>query len=319
MRTALVLRALGLGDFLVGLPALRALADALPDHRRLLAVPAVLAPLARVARVADEVLDVRGLVPLPALAGPPDVAVNLHGRGPESHAVLLATRPRRLVAFRHADVPESAWAPRWLEDEHEARRWCRLLEAYGIACDATRLDLLPDGEGLPVAAPPAAHGATLLHPGAASGARRWPAERFAAVARAEQQRGRRVIVTGSAEEVALAHSIARAAGLEADAVYAGRTSLVELAALVGAAGRVICGDTGVAHLATALRTPSVVLFGPTAPAVWGPPPERARHRVLWAGRAGDPHADMLDPGLALIGVDDVVRALDAIAAEPSAA
>jgi hypothetical protein len=53
--------------------------------------------------------------------------------------------------------------------------------------------------------------------------------------------------------------------------------------------------------------------------VWGPPPERARHRVLWAGRAGDPHADTLDPGLALIGVDDVVRALDAIATETSAA
>jgi ADP-heptose:LPS heptosyltransferase len=68
----------------------------------------------------------------------------------------------------------------------------------------------------------------------------------------------------------------------------------------------VCGDTGVAHLATALGTPSVVLFGPTAPARWGPPPDRPIHRVLWAGAEGDPHADRPDPGLLRIGVDDVL-------------
>ena len=98
-----------------------------------------------------------------------------------------------------------------------------------------------------------------------------------------------------------------AAGLDAEAVYAGRTSLVELAALVGAAARVVCGDTGVAHLATALGTPSVVLFGPTPPHRWGPPPERARHRVLWAGTTGDPHASAPHPGLLEIDVADVRR------------
>ena len=86
---------------------------------------------------------------------------------------------------------------------------------------------------------------------------------------------------------------------------------IVLSALVGAAGRVVCGDTGVAHLATALRTPSVVLFGPTAPAAWGPPPGRPWHRVLWAGGVGDPHAETLDAGLATITVDQVLTALDA--------
>jgi hypothetical protein len=47
--------------------------------------------------------------------------------------------------------------------------------------------------------------------------------------------------------------------------------------------------------------------------VWGPPPDRPRHRALWAGRTGDPHATALDPGLALIGVDDVLAALDEVA------
>jgi ADP-heptose:LPS heptosyltransferase len=116
-------------------------------------------------------------------------------------------------------------------------------------------------------------------------------------------------VTGSAQEVELAERLADLAELDEGAVYAGRTSLLELVALVASAGRVVCGDTGIAHLATALATPSVVLFGPTSPARWGPP-EHPRHRVLWAGLAGDPHATTPHPGLLLIDVADVLGELD---------
>jgi len=77
----------------------------------------------------------------------------------------------------------------------------------------------------------------------------------------------------------------------------------------------VCGDTGVAHLATALGTPSVVLFGPTSPARWGPPPDRAIHQVLWAGRTGDPHASRPDPGLLAIGENEVLQALTRLPAD----
>jgi uncharacterized protein YjbJ (UPF0337 family) len=115
-----------------------------------------------------------------------------------------------------------------------------------------------------------------------------------------------VVVTGSAAERGLAAAVADAAGLPAAAVLAGRTDLRALAALVAHAGRVLCGDTGVAHLATAFGTPSVVLFGPTPPAEWGPPPERAQHVVLYRRGRGDPHADAPDPGLLAIEVRDVL-------------
>jgi ADP-heptose:LPS heptosyltransferase len=88
----------------------------------------------------------------------------------------------------------------------------------------------------------------------------------------------------------------------------GRTGPLELAALVARARLVVCGDTGTAHLATAYRTPSVLLFGPTPPALWGPPPERTQHLVLWSGRRGDPHGLEPDPGLLEIPVDRVVEA-----------
>ena len=64
-----------------------------------------------------------------------------------------------------------------------------------------------------------------------------------------------------------------------------------------------------AHLATAYGIPSVVLFGPTPPSEWGPPPDRPRHRVLWSGTRGDPHAAAPDAGLLAITVQDVLDAL----------
>jgi ADP-heptose:LPS heptosyltransferase len=279
------LRDLGLGDFLTGVPALRALARAFPEHERVLVAPRALAPLVELSGTGFALAD----------APPPhaDVAVNLHGRGPQSHARLRAAAPRRLIAFACAGHPGPAWHP----GEHEVVRWCRLLEESGIPAD-------PGDLRLELAAPH--HGATIVHPGAAFPARRWPPERWAAVVRAERAAGRRVIVTGGPGERPLARAVAAGTGAE---IRAGETGLAELAALIAGAGRVLCADTGVAHLATAFGIPSVVLFGPTPPAEWGPPPHDRRHRALWAGRRGDPHAAEPDPGLLAITVDDVLARL----------
>ena len=292
-----MLRALGLGDFLTAVPALRALAAAFPDHRRVLAAPAALEPLARLSGTVDGVVDTPPLAPLdPSLRGAA-VAVNLHGRGPQSHRVLLDAAPARLIAFRHPDVPASAGGPRWTRSEHEVRRWCRLLQAGGIPADPARLDLPAPPERPPV------EGAVVIHPGAASAARRWPADRWAAVAAAQDHP---VVLTGSAGERPLCQAVARRAGLPEAAVMAGTTDLLGLAALVAGARRVLCGDTGVAHLATAFGTPSVVLFGPVPPSEWGPPADRPRHVALWAGRRGDPHGEAPDPGLMRITVEEVL-------------
>jgi ADP-heptose:LPS heptosyltransferase/uncharacterized protein YjbJ (UPF0337 family) len=293
--TLLAYRALGLGDLLTAVPALRALRDAFPGHRIVLACPAPLAALARLSGAVDEVLDTAPLA-VPALRGA-DLAVNLHGRGPESHRAVLASEPRRMVAFA---APDAGWAgPAWRAGEHEVERWCRLLAESGIAADPARLDLLAPA-GTPAA------GATVVRPGAASPARRWPSERWAAVARAEREAGRRVVVTGSAAERPLAERVARGAGLDSGDVLAGCTDLLELAAVVAGAGLVVCGDTGVGHLATAFGVPSVLLFGPTPPAEWGPPQQRIRHVVLHRGGSGDPHAGEPDPALLAISVEDVL-------------
>jgi ADP-heptose:LPS heptosyltransferase len=301
-----VLRALKLGDFLTGLPALRALAAHFPDHRRVLAAPAGLRPLVDHVAVVHELVPTPGLVPLTASLRPPAVAVDLHGRGPLSQPLLVALHPARLIAFEHPDIPATRGGPVWRRGEHEVQRWCRLLAESGIPADPGDLDI-PE---VPPSPFPEAAGATIVHPGAADPARRWPADRFAAVARAEAAAGRRVLLTGTVEEAALARQVARLADLPAEAVVASRTTLLDLVGLIARAGRVITGDTGVAHVATATRTPSVVLFGPVPPSEWGPPADRPNHLALWAGRAGDPHGTQTDPGLLRIHVDTVLAALE---------
>jgi ADP-heptose:LPS heptosyltransferase len=301
LRRLVAYRALGLGDLLTAVPALRALARAFPRHRRILAGPAALAPLARLADAGLEVVDCAPLGALPRPLHFADVAVNLHGRGPQSHGLLRAARPSRLIAFGIDGVEFRA-------AEHEVARWCRLLSESGVPADPAELTL----PAPPWPAPASARGATVVHPGAASPARRWPAERWAAVARAERDAGRTVVVTGAAAERPLAQQVASAAGLGADAVLAGRTDVRSLAATVAAAGRLASGDTGVAHLATAFRIPSVTLFGPTPPALWGPPSQSPQHVALWAGRRGDPHAGRPDPGLLELEPAQVIAALACI-------
>ena len=311
MRAALVLRALGLGDLLTVVPALRGLRRALDDYEIFLACPRRLAPLALHTgaidyAVAAENLSDFGFGPLAELA------VNLHGCGPQSHRLLLAHHPGRLIAFEHPEVEKSRGLPRWKQNEHEVSRWCRLLQECGIPADPSDLYL----EFPPVPAPSGASGATLIHPGAAHPARRWPLERWAAVARAESRAGREVLISGSTSERSESLRLAELAGLSRAQVVSGTTEIMELCGLVSAAGRVVCGDTGIAHLATAFRVPSVVLFGPTPPALWGPPAGDPRHRALWSGKTGDPHGKSVDQGLLEISVADVLEALEELP-EPS--
>lgn len=303
MTRVLVLRALGLGDFLVGLPALRALRRAFPAASIMLAAPPALEPLVALSGAVDELVPAEPLAPVPVDV--PDVAVNLHGRGPQSHRVLLGTRPGRLIAFEHPDVPESRGLPQWRPDEHEVSRWCRLLGECGIAAIGTELRLATPSIGPPAAAA----GAILIHPGAASPARRWPAERWAEVAKSELRAGRRVAVSAGPSELELALRVARLAGLGDEVVVAG--NLLCMAAAVAGACVVVSGDTGVAHLATALGTPSVVLFGPVPPSRWGPPRWHP-HVALWAGRAGDPHGEAPDPGLLAIMPEQVTAAIESL-------
>ncbi|MET0235660.1 MAG: glycosyltransferase family 9 protein [Kibdelosporangium sp.] len=273
----LVLRALGLGDLLTAVPALRALRRAYPSATVTLAAPAWLSDVVERIDAVDELLPTEGLVAINWPGPAPDLAVNLHGRGPRSTGLLRDLRPKRLVAH-----------DTWAEDQHEVDRWCRLLERNGIPADPGDLQLGSSGHRGPV----------VVHPGAGRGVRRWPARRYAEVV---HELGPDIVVTGSVCEATLVGCVARGAPARIGADLGGLVDLIAGARLL------ICGDTGVAHVATAYGTPSVVLFGPVPPAWWGP--RAGPHTTLWHGRHGDVATDRPDPGLLEISVGEVLAAV----------
>lgn len=298
----LALRALKLGDLLVAVPALSALRRGFPEHRFVFATSGWLEPIVELLGTVDDLLPTAGLSePLDVAPGTVDVAVNLHGRGPESGRLLDAVQPRRLIA--HA--PDLHDGPVWVDGIHERERWARLVRSAGIDADADDVAISKP------AVPPAVPGAAIVHVGAFYGSRRWPEHRFATVARELAARGERVLFTGDASERERALRVAAGAGAGEDAVLAGRLDLVGFAALMADARLLVSVDTGAAHLASAYAIPSVVLFGPAPPEEWGPP-AGGPHLVLTdaSRRRGDVFSDEPDPALLAVGSDDVLEAID---------
>ncbi len=103
-----------------------------------------------------------------------------------------------------------------------------------------------------------------LFPGSNAPARRWPAERFGAVARSLTGDGLRVVVMGAPAERDVTRRVCEAAPAAVDA--GGATDLPGLAALLSVCQLVVTNDTGPMHLAGAVGTPTVTLWGPSDPA-----------------------------------------------------
>jgi ADP-heptose:LPS heptosyltransferase len=317
-----VVRALpGLGDLLCLTPALRALRAAFPAaHVALVGLPAARLLLDRLPAYVDEVLPFPGFPGLPEVPHDParleafladarerrfDLALQLHGSGEQS-AAFTARLGARVTAGLG---PEPPFLPA-ADDLPEVRRPLRVLAALGIPARGDHVELpltAADEREAGALAPPTPY--AVLHPGAADPARRWPPQRFAAVADALAERGLVPVVTGTDGERATVDRVRRLA--EAQTLdLAGRTSLGALGALVRAARITITNDTGTSHVAAAVGARSVVVFRASDPARWAPL-DRERHRALPAPGPRPLPGDAL-PALADVGVGDAVRAVDAL-------
>ena len=109
-----------------------------------------------------------------------------------------------------------------------------------------------------------------LHPGAGSGVKRWPLDRFVNLAlHLAVQEKLRLLVIGGPAEVGLGEEITRALP-EAAVVQAACSPLSLIASLLAQCRGFVGNDSGIAHLAASIGVPSVVLFGPTLPQHWAP-------------------------------------------------
>lgn len=151
----------------------------------------------------------------------------------------------------------------------------------------------------------------MLQPGARYWFKAWPPERFAALAdRLADVCGCRILLGGDARERDLAEAI-RAQARCAPAVLAGRTTLLSYAAMLKRCALFVGNDNGPMHMAAALGTPVVGLFGPSDPAEWGPRggPAEVLYKGLDCRRCFHPTCTRGEQScMKQISVDEVVAA-----------
>jgi lipopolysaccharide heptosyltransferase II len=120
-----------------------------------------------------------------------------------------------------------------------------------------------------------------IHGGAVNGtAKRWPAAHWAALADILIERhGFKVILTGSESERSIAAAIVSRMQ-HRPITLTGETTVDELLAVLARCDLVISGDSGPLHLAVALGRPTVSIYGPTDPAIYGPVPRHGQSAVV---------------------------------------
>ena len=110
----------------------------------------------------------------------------------------------------------------------------------------------------------------VLQPGARYWFKAWPVERFAELAdRLTFEYSCQVLIGGSSQDIDLAQQI-RQMAKSSPVVMAGRTTIRQFAAIARKSARFVGSDSGAMHIASAVNTPVVALFGPSNPLEWGP-------------------------------------------------
>jgi heptosyltransferase-1 len=247
-----------------------------------------------------------------------DVAFDLQGLV-KSAALARAARPRRVVGFprRHLREPLARLfytsAPDPGPATHVIYKNLALLSAVGAQHRRVQFPItIPRSETVDsVVQRFAPEGYAVINPGAAWPNKRWPPACFGAVAAAMRQAyGLRSLVLWGPGEKELAYQVADASAGAAE--VSPPTSVAEIAGIARAARLMISGDTGPMHIAAAVGTPLVTLFGPTRPDRNGPWAlyDIALSRVDQCSCVYERQCRRGVPCIAGIGVDEVLAAVE---------
>jgi heptosyltransferase-1 len=264
----LIVRLGSLGDVVHAIPAVATLIDRYPDAR----VDWVVDP--RYVDLVKAVERIGNVIPFDSRQGwgmliatarrlraeGYDAVIDLQGLL-KSAVLARIAGGRRTIGFSRAHLREPMAALFYTETHdpgdavHVIHKGLALMRALGVQKTPVAFPL-----GVPRQMTP--DGYVLINPSAAWPNKRWPAERFGALAAVIRERlGLTSLVLWGPGEEALASAVVAASKGAAKA--APPTSIIDIASLARGARLMISGDTGPLHIAGAVGTPIVALFGPT--------------------------------------------------------
>ncbi len=289
VRKVLVIRLRSIGDTVLATPALFALKRFLPQAKIHVLLEDWVAPLIEGSPLVDRVISIprhgnsaRARVARELHRLGYDVVFNLHG-GTTATFLARASGATHRVGYGHyqyarlhnhvAPAPQQIWARPVL---HSVEQQLALIGWTGVPVTdrpATQLTVTENAKRM-ISAKLAAHKINdqaplaIIHPAAALETKRWPTEKFARIAEAITTRGFTPIAIASAQERHVLESLA--AETSARVIPFENLSLPEVTALAARARLVVGNDSGIAHIATAVNTPCVVIFGSSNVAHWRP-------------------------------------------------
>lgn len=291
----LIVRLGALGDIVHAIPAAAAIRTAMPGARIDWIVDGRHSPVLELVTAIDQIVHIHGRgvaawsdAVRRLRATPYDVALDLQGLM-KSAVLARASGASRVAGFSIWHLREKGARPFYSETdadvrrvqpradqagaptEHVIRKNLNLLRVLGIETDRIEFPIarVPSSVAETLREQFAAQKFALINPGAAWPNKRWPADRFGAVAAflREVRELRSIVLWGPGEE-SLAEEVVAASG--GAAALAPPTSIHDICEVARLADLMISGDTGPLHIAAAVGTPTVAIFGPTDPARNGP-------------------------------------------------
>ena len=288
VRKLLVIRLRSIGDTVLTTPSLVALRRFLPHTSIDILLEDWVAPVLDGSPLVDRVISIprhsnaaRARIARDLHRTGYDVVYNLHG-GTTATFLARASGARQRVGYAHyqyarlhnhvAPSPQEIWSRPTL---HSAEQQLALIGWTGVPVSdrpATQL-AVTEKAARSVAARLAAHEidrepVALIHPAAAFETKQWPAENFARVIDEVAARGLTPVVIVAPKEKQVLDSVVQ----QSSARVIGLTdlSLPEVTALAARAQLFVGNDSGIAHMAAAVSTPCVVIFGSSNVAHWRP-------------------------------------------------
>jgi ADP-heptose:LPS heptosyltransferase len=297
-----IFRALQLGDLLCSIPAIKALRNGYPDAEiSLIGLPWAKSLLDRYPDYLDRFIEFPGFPGLPerefSAAGFAqflarmieedfDLVLQMQGNGNLVNPMVELLGAKHLAGFFKEGVyiPTSGHFIPYPEDIHEIDRHIALMNSLGLKNIERDLEFPlydQDYDDLKMARLPLEQGKYVcIHPGSRETARQWPAEYFAALADLAAEQGLTPVITGTKDELNIVNNVISRMKSKA-VVAAGKTSLGAVALLIKQGHSLVSNCTGVAHIAAALKVPSIVISLNTDPKRWEPLNKELHKTVEW--------------------------------------